>query len=114
MKNIGYLLLAAGFLAGAFATSLDVQNVNWTMFGAAAAAAIIGLIVFKRQVSAHARSDAVLETNRGELRFNFTFFQAGASFQAEIVPEPASLLTILVTGVFTLVRRARRPCPAIC
>ncbi|MDJ0709820.1 MAG: hypothetical protein QNJ14_05485 [Woeseiaceae bacterium] len=68
MKNIGYLLLAVGFLAGAFATSLDVQNVNWTMFGVAAAAAIIGLLVFKRQASAHARSDAVLENNRGELR----------------------------------------------
>ncbi|MDJ0794987.1 MAG: hypothetical protein QNI98_12190 [Woeseiaceae bacterium] len=68
MKNLGYFLLAAGFLAGAFATSLDVQNVNWVMFGAAAAAAIIGLIVFKRQVSAHARSDEVLENNRGELR----------------------------------------------
>ncbi len=68
MKNLGYFLLATGFLAGAFATSLDVQNVNWVMFGAAAAAAIIGLIVFKRQVSAHARSDEVLENNRGELR----------------------------------------------
>ncbi len=68
MKNLGYLLLAGGFLAGAFATSLDVQNVDWTMFAVAAGAAIVGLIVFKRQESAHARSDAVLETNRGELR----------------------------------------------
>ncbi len=68
MKNLGYLLLAGGFLAGAFATSLDVQNVNWTMFAFAAFAAIVGLIVFKRQESAHARSDAVLENNRGELR----------------------------------------------
>ncbi|MDJ0750283.1 MAG: hypothetical protein QNJ11_12415 [Woeseiaceae bacterium] len=68
MKNLGYLLLAGGFLAGAFATSLDVQNVNWTMFAAAAFAAIVGLTIFKRQASAHARSDAVLENNRGELR----------------------------------------------
>ena len=68
MKNLGYLLLAGGFLAGAFATSLDVQNVDWIMFAIAAGAAIIGLIVFKLQASAHARSDAVLETNRGELR----------------------------------------------
>ncbi len=68
MKNLGYLLLAAGFLAGAFATSLDVQNVDWIWFGAAAGVAIIGLIIFKRQASAHARSDAVLENNRGELR----------------------------------------------
>ncbi len=68
MKNLGYLLLAGGFLVGAYATSLDVQNVNWTMFVIAAGAAVVGLIVFKRQASAHARSDAVLENNRGELR----------------------------------------------
>jgi hypothetical protein len=67
MKNLGYFLLVAGFLAGAYATSLDVQNVNWTLFGIAAVAAVGGLIVFKRQASAHARSETVLETNRGEL-----------------------------------------------
>lgn len=68
MKGIGYLLLAAGFLGGAFATSLDVKEVNWTMFLVAAAAAVIGLLLFKRQASALARSDTVLEVNRGELR----------------------------------------------
>ncbi len=68
MKQIAFLLLAAGFLAGAFATALDVENVNWPLFGVAAAAAILGLILFKRQASAHARSDEVLELNRGELR----------------------------------------------
>ncbi len=67
MKNLGYFLLAAGFLAGAYATSLDVLNVNWTLFGIAAVAAVAGLIIFKRQVAAHATSDAVLENNRGEL-----------------------------------------------
>lgn len=67
MKNLAYFLLAAGFLGGAYATSLDVQNVNWTMFVIAALGAIVGLVVFKRQAFAHARSDTVLETNRGEL-----------------------------------------------
>ena len=67
MKNLGYFLLAAGFLGGAYATSLDVQNVNWTLFGIAAFGAVAGLAIFKRQVSAHARSDSVLETNRSEL-----------------------------------------------
>ena len=67
MKNLGYFLLAAGFLAGAYATALDVQNVNWTLFGIAAIGAVAGLVIFKRQASAHARSDAVLQTNRGEL-----------------------------------------------
>ena len=68
MKNVGYVLLAAGFLTGAYATSLDVQNVNWVLFGAAAVAAIAGLAIAKTQASAAARSDDVLATNRGELR----------------------------------------------
>ncbi len=68
MKNIGFMLLAAGFLAGAYATSLDVQNVNWTLFAVAAAAAIAGLIISKSQASAIARSEEVLNVNRSELR----------------------------------------------
>lgn len=68
MKQIGYLLLAAGFLGGAFATSLDVQEVNWTFFAISAIAAFIGLVVVKRQASAVARSETVLELNRGELK----------------------------------------------
>jgi len=68
MKNIGFILLAAGFLGGAYATALDIQNVDWVLFVAAAVVAIAGLIISKRQASAHARSDEVLELNRGELR----------------------------------------------
>jgi len=68
MKNIGYFLVAAGFLGGAFATSLDVQNVNWVLYASMAGAAIIGLIIYKRQVGALARSEEVLEVNRVELR----------------------------------------------
>ena len=68
MKKFGNLLLTGGFLAGAYATALDVQNVNWTLFVVAALAAIAGLVTLKRQASAHARSDSVLEVNRNELR----------------------------------------------
>lgn len=68
MKGFGYFLLAAGFLAGAYVTALDVENVNWATFGAAAAAAVAGLVMFKRQASALARSTELLELNRGELR----------------------------------------------
>ncbi len=68
MKNIGFILLAAGFLAGAYATSLDVQNVNWMLFAGAAVVAVVGLIISKTQASAHARSSEVLEVNRGALR----------------------------------------------
>lgn len=67
MKNIAYLLLAGGFLAGAYATALDIQNVDWTMFGASAIAAIAGVIIAKRATRAQATSGTVLETNRKEL-----------------------------------------------
>ncbi|MEJ2257780.1 MAG: hypothetical protein P8X98_12405 [Woeseiaceae bacterium] len=68
MKQIAFLLLVAGFLAGAYATALDVENVNWPLFAVAAAAAVLGLFLYKRQAAAHARSDEVLELNKGELR----------------------------------------------
>ena len=68
MKNFGYFLVAAGFLGGAFAASLDVQNVSWSLFALTAGAAIVGLIIYKRQISALARSEEVLEVNRVELR----------------------------------------------
>ena len=68
MKNFGYFLVAAGFLGGAFATSLDVQNVDWILFAGTAGAAFIGLLIYKRQLSALATSEEVLEVNRVELR----------------------------------------------
>jgi len=67
MKNIAYLLLAGGFLTGAYATALDVQSVDWTLFGIAAIAAIAGVVMAKRASRAHATSGTVLETNRNEL-----------------------------------------------
>ncbi len=68
MKAIGFFLLVVGFLMGAFATSLDVENVNWTLFGVAAMGAVLGLVLIKRAAAAHATSDEVLELNRSELR----------------------------------------------
>ena len=68
MKATGYVLLVLGFLMGAFATSLDVEVVNWRLFGLAALAAVAGVLMVKRAAAAHATSDAVLELNRGELR----------------------------------------------
>ena len=68
MKAIGFFLLVLGFLMGAFATALDVENVNWGLFGVAAAGAVVGLLLIKRAAAAHATSEAVLELNRGELR----------------------------------------------
>ncbi len=68
MKATGFVLLVLGFLIGAFATALDVENVNWTLFGVAALGAVLGLTLIKRAAAAHATSEAVLELNRSELR----------------------------------------------
>jgi len=67
MKSIAYVLLCGGFLIGAYATALDVDAVNWTLFGIAAFAAIAGVIIAKRADRAMATSGSVLETNRNEL-----------------------------------------------
>ena len=67
MKKIAFLLLAGGFLIGAYATALDTDLVNWTLFGVAAVAGIVGVILAKRLDKATATSGDVLETNRNEL-----------------------------------------------
>ena len=66
-KGLGYFLLAIGFLGGAYATSLDVQEVDWRVFAISAVLAVAGLALFKRQASAAARSESVLQLNRAEL-----------------------------------------------
>lgn len=68
MKAIGFFLLVVGFLVGAYSTALDVDKVNWAAFAVAAVGAVLGIIMVKRAESAHAQSEEVLETNRGELR----------------------------------------------
>jgi len=67
VKKIAYVLLAAGFLGGAYVTALDVDAVNWLWFGVAAIAAVAGLILAKRADRARATSGELLENNRNEL-----------------------------------------------
>ena len=68
MKGLGYFLLSAGFIVAAYATALDVEHVSWTLFGAAAIAAIAGVVTIKRHAKSIAQSAEVLESNRNELR----------------------------------------------
>lgn len=68
MKAIGFFLLIVGFLVGTYSTALDVENVQWPMFVIAAIGAILGILLVKQAERAHAQSDEVLATNRGELR----------------------------------------------
>jgi hypothetical protein len=68
MKGLGYLLLCGGFIIAAYATALDVENVSWPLFAAAAIAAVAGVIAIKRHARSISQSEAVLESNRAELR----------------------------------------------
>jgi hypothetical protein len=67
MKNLGFLLLAGGFLAAAYSTALHTVHTNWALFVPAAIAGIIGVVIIKRQSGDAARSEQVLSANRAEL-----------------------------------------------
>lgn len=68
MRVMGYLLLCAGFIMAAYSTALDVRAVRWELFLLAVGAAVAGVVLFKRHEKAEARSEHVLEGNRGVLR----------------------------------------------
>ena len=67
MKRLGYLLLIAGFLSGAYATALDVQATNWALFIPSAVLAATGLLIAKRAERGQATAVEVLTANRGDL-----------------------------------------------
>ena len=67
MKQIGSILLAAGFLIAAYSTALDTVSTNWNLFVPAAIAGIAGVFLIKRHFRGEARSEHVLTANRAEL-----------------------------------------------
>ncbi len=86
MKKLALLMLACGFLGGAYATSLDVKEVHWPGFGIAAALAIAGLILAKRSDRAMATSGGLLETNRSELNGSLGNIVSGLG---QVIDNPA-------------------------
>jgi len=67
MNLIGFLLLAVGFLLGAYSTALDTVATNWNLFIPAAIAALVGVYLIKRSSRGEALADHVLTANRSEL-----------------------------------------------
>jgi hypothetical protein len=67
MKNIGFLMLLAGFLTGAYATALDIESTLWPLFVPAAIVAFAGVMVLKKQARGAAKSAEVLSSNKAEL-----------------------------------------------
>lgn len=67
MKNLAYILLAIGFLGGAYVTSLDITQVDWFWFALASVAAVAGVVLIKRADKVRAMDGALLESNRSAL-----------------------------------------------
>jgi len=67
MRNVGYFLLVAGFLAGAFASATDPRAVPWAWFIPAVLVGAAGVALIRRSTRAAARSDHVLSRNREDV-----------------------------------------------
>ena len=67
MKLLGFMLVAVGFLLGAYSTALDTVATNWNLFIPAAIGAAVGVYMIKRSSRGEARADHVLTANRSEL-----------------------------------------------
>ena len=65
--KLGYGMLVAGFLAGAYATALDVESVSWGLFLPSAVVAALGLGIVKRSARGAAQAEHVLTANRAIL-----------------------------------------------
>ena len=67
MTRLGYALLIAGFLAGAYFASTDADSTDWALFVPAALIATAGVVLVKRAARAGATASHVLEGNRRDL-----------------------------------------------
>jgi hypothetical protein len=88
MKKFAHIMIAAGFLVAAFATSLHAQQVNWTLFVIAALVSAAGVILSKRLDDADARSEAVLSNNRNELNESISNIVSDLEGSASLSGEP--------------------------
>ena len=67
MKNIGYVLLLASFLAAAFLASLDAREMNWTLMIPVLLVGFVGVVMVRRVEHAAASADHVLKAHRKDL-----------------------------------------------
>lgn len=63
MKILSLLLLFASFLAGAFLTSLDPREMNWTLFVPVIVVGVIALFLYRRAVHQETRAGDQLSGN---------------------------------------------------
>lgn len=90
MNLFGFILTAAGFLAGAFLTSLDPETVRWGLFVPCLLVGAAGVFMIKKSSLAHARSDETLANNRSDIEESLDRVIAGLieleAGKAEIPP----------------------------
>ncbi len=55
MKNLGYLLIIAGFLMGALVSVLDENLVGWTLYAVALAVGVTGIVIVRTVTHRQAR-----------------------------------------------------------
>ncbi|MGD9408005.1 MAG: hypothetical protein PVG05_07910, partial [Gammaproteobacteria bacterium] len=67
MSRAGFMLTSAGFLGGAFLTSLDPGEVRWGLFIPCLLVGAIGVFLIKQHSRQHARSDETLASNRSHI-----------------------------------------------
>jgi len=60
MKKLGYLLITAGFLAGALVSVLDEELVQWTLYSVALAVGVAGIIIVRTVTHRQAREGGKL------------------------------------------------------
>ncbi len=60
MKNLGYLLIIAGFLTGALVSVLDEELVRWGLYGVALAIGVAGIVIVRTVTHQQAREGGKL------------------------------------------------------
>jgi len=92
MKLIGSLLLAAGFLAGAYVSVARVESVNWTHYGVCAGLMLVGMLTLRAGRAAdvgqagekHEADIAVLESSLASLIQKVRDFEAARSDEDQL------------------------------
>jgi len=77
LKNAGHLLIALGFLAGAWVAVQDRSSVDWAWYAPAMAAGAMGVVLARRGSRQRACSRETLDVNMGILRESLENIVAG-------------------------------------
>ena len=78
MKNLGYLLIVAGFLWGAFLTVQQAEGVNEPLYLLALAAGVAGVVLARSAARAEARDVTRLEANIATIESSLAAIAADA------------------------------------